>query len=80
MQRSALPLRRAISITDNDKSGDVRREIPTAIVAWPVLAFDVDLKAAIAGRVGGIHALGDDALQRQLTRPRRRTPEPRPIW
>jgi hypothetical protein len=34
MQRSALPLRRAISITGNDKSGEVRREMPTAIVAW----------------------------------------------
>ena len=34
MQRSAVPLRSTVSIIGSDKSGDVRREMPTVIVAW----------------------------------------------
>src|SRR5271156_1773769 len=34
-----------------------------------VLAFDLHPQAAIAGRIGSVGALGDDALQRQFAGP-----------
>ena len=60
MQRSALPLRRAISITGNDKSGEVRREIVArrSLSAAPGYALphsynaDPGLIQELTGKVG----------------------------